>query len=192
MTPRLELRCARAHESSDCLHERLTPLVPDRPAIVLYGTLNGIYLDDLGDRPGMVDEWDEADESWLDAARSAYAAISRTAGPTPSRLTRGGRAWRVEIETEIPRDMLSSLASFGTDAVVWTSLPETSLRLSDSQVREILERAPWWIAHGYKEPFLVIGGRESLDSVAIELGAVTDQGCFHPHRVRAHRSNRGQ
>lgn len=186
MTGRFELRCAQPQRLADCLHDELVLLLAHQPAFIVYGALGGIYLEDIGDDPERADEWDVGDEKWLDRAGLVYRKITTLAPSSPVRLTRRQRRWKVTPEPEVSRDMLSALASFGTDPILWTTLSDSRRFANDTDLAAAIEHVPWWIAHGYKEPFLAIRMGESIESLARVLDAAVDESPFCPHRLRAH------
>jgi hypothetical protein len=186
VTVEFELRCALPERLADCVHDELAFFVAHRSALILYGALGGVYVEDIGDDPDRADEWDAGEETWLDRARSAYPTLITRGGGLPVRLSRQQRGWTAAPEPELPRDMLSALASFGTDPVLWTALSKPRRFANDLDLAAALDNAPWWLAHGYKEPFLVIGTREPIESIARALDAAVDPSPFRPHRVRAH------
>ncbi len=191
MTPVFGLRCAHPECLMDCLHHDLHSLVAHRPALILYGALDGIYLEDVNDDPDRADEWAAGDDQWLDRVGLAYRTFARRAVDTPMRVTRLGRGWIAVPEPEIPRDMLSALAGFGTDPILWAGLTGPCRFASGRDLAAALDQAPWWIAHGYKEPFLLIGTREPIESMARALDAAIDRSPFRPHRLRAHAKGGG-
>ena len=186
MTARFELRCARPQCLADCIHDKLVFLIPHQTAFIIYGALGGVYLEDVNDDPERADELDVADEKWLEHACLVYSKISALTPSSPMRLTRRRWKWTVAPEPEVTRDVLSALASFGTDPILWTTLSSSHGSANDSDIARAMEHAPWWIAHGYKEPFLVIKTGESIGSIAAALDARVDPVLFRPHRVRAH------
>jgi len=186
MTSGFELRCARTECLAHCVHEQLAFLVALRPAVILYGSVNGIYIEDVNDDPDRADEWYAAEETWLDRAYAAHQKLIAGESGFAMRVSRRHRGWIATVEAEVPREMLSALASFGTDPVLWTTLPEPRSFGSDLDLARVLQDVPRWLVHGYKEPFLVIGTREPVAVIAQILDAAITSSPFCPHRARTH------
>jgi len=186
VTVELELCCAHPERAVDCVHDELAFFVVHWPVLILYGALRGTYIEDIADDPDRADEWVAADDMWLNCACSAYRTLSARESTSPMRVFRQQGSWIAAPEPEIPRDMLSALESFGTDPILWTMLSKPCRFASNRDLAAALEHAPWWLAHGYKESFLVLGIREPIESIAHALHATVDALPFRPHRVRAH------
>lgn len=183
MSNKFEFVCARPEHVAECVHDALVPFVAHRAAVVIYGALAGVYLEDVADDPERVDEWAAGDELWLDRAQSAYRAIVSIAPGSPVRVYRRRNNWALAAAPVIPREMLSALSSFGTDPLLWTTITESPGAIDASRLMRLLDRAPFWMAHGYKESHLTLGTRESLRSIARIIGAHAVDVPFRPHRV---------
>src|SRR5688572_17425055 len=120
MSGAFQLCCAVPERVADCVHDKLATIVKDLPAVVLYGALDGVYLEDVNDDPERVDDCDAGQQTWIDRACSVYLTLMGQAG---GHWVRFARTWRhVQAPTEpehIRRVFLS--ADRDTTAALWTA-----------------------------------------------------------------------
>lgn len=205
--------------AEDCLVEPLASLGVTSPWVT-YLTFRELYLSDVNDEPDMENEYEAGLGLWTACVRALFEALCRWSGGIPAwiSLTRPtgltvlvdkliGRAaeyeWTVQSGPLIDPEFVQSMTTYGWEAAMWTALPdgEAAAVSRGSMILPDLERLvrgghlPWWLSHGYKEPFLT-GHTRSLTMAAVaelvreEVGIpvrVTEE-PFVSHRVRLHRS----
>lgn len=212
------LKLARPANPADCLAEPLLSHL-QLPSWVAYLTFGDLYLSDVNDDPDLENEYAAGLGLWASSVRILFEALCRWSGGIPvwislsrtaglaelaDKLT--GRVaegeWTVQSNPLIDPELVQSMTTYGWEAAMWTALPdgEAAAVSRGSMTLPDLERlvrggdVPWWLSHGYKEPFLTGHTRslimaEVAELVRKEVGIpvqVTEE-PFVPHRVRLHR-----
>lgn len=212
------LKLARPDNPDDCLAEPLLSHLQS-PPWVAYLTFGDLYLSDVNDNPDLENEYEAGLGLWAVSVRILFEALCRWSGGIPARISLSrqaglaelvdkltGRAaegeWTVQSSPLIDPELVQSMTIYGWEAAMWTALPdgEAAALSRGSMTMPDLEQlvrggdVPWWLSHGYKEPFLT-GHTPSLTMAAVadlvrkEVGIpvqVTEE-PFVPHRVRMHR-----
>jgi hypothetical protein len=173
---------ARPENLALCLPEPFASVV-DGPALILFVGVDGRYLADVNDDPDGEDDYDLGLKLWATCVVALYDLLAGTTGGTGLQFDadvarRRGSAGHVSVQARatIDRAMILGLSSMGGQATMWTAA----------------DRSTWWLAAGYKEPYLVVGGDIEPDSLGRRLGervglpVVHAQTAFVPHRVRLH------
>lgn len=210
-----QLTLAQAETPGDCIAEPFLQLVR-LPSWVAYLTFERRYLEDVNDDPDMEDEYGVGLTLWVERVQQLHSTLCRQFGGTPVQISvfSQGRMKRlvdmltrsvdqeltVQAVNTIDPEILYRMTTYGGEATMWTSLPgeARSYGLGESMpaLGELIrERAlPWWISHGYKEPFLA-GDTRMLTVTAMARLIQTEVGipvevadeAFVPHRVQMHR-----
>ena len=131
---------------------------------------------------------------------SRHAGLAELVDKLTGRAVEG--EWTVQPSPLINPELVQSMTTYGWEATMWTALPdgEAAALSRGSMTMPDLEQlvrggnVPWWLSHGYKEPFLT-GYTPSLTMVAVadlvrkEVGirVQATEEPFVPHRVRMHR-----
>jgi hypothetical protein len=212
------LTLARPANLDDCLAEPLLSLVQS-PPWVAYLTFRNLYLSDVNDDPDLEDEYEAGLDLWTACVQTLFEALCRWSGGIPVRISLSGQAglaklvdkligraaegeWTVQSSPRIDPELVQAMTTYGYEPAIWTALPEGeasalsrgSMRMSDLEQLVRVRGIPWWLSHGYKEPFLT-GHTPSLSMAAvadlvrkeIRIPVQVTEEPFVPHRVRLHR-----
>jgi hypothetical protein len=212
------LKLAWPDNPDDCLAEPLLSLLQSPPWVV-YLTFGDLYLSDVNDDPDLENEYEVGLGLWTVCVRTLFEALCRWSGGIPVRVSLSrqaglaelvgkliGRAavveWMVQPSPRIDPELVESMATFGWEAAIWTALPDgEAAALSRGSIlmpdlEQLIPRGdvPWWLSHGYKEPFLT-GHTPSLSMAAVadlirkevRIPVQVTEEPFVPHRVRMHR-----
>lgn len=215
---RYTLKFACPDNPTDCLAKPLLPLLQSPPWIA-YLTLDDLYLSDVNDDPNLENEYEAGLDIWTVCVQTLSKALNYWSRGTPVRIClykQSKLSWLVDKLTDrvteielimkpsplIDPEFVQSMTTYGWKAVIWTALSDGedaaispgSVTMADLErlVRE--SDVPWWLSHGYKEPFLV-GHTPSLTIAAVadlvrkeaSIPVQIAEEPFVPHRVRMHR-----
>jgi hypothetical protein len=212
------LKLARPDNPADCLAEPLLSCLQS-PPWVAYPTFGDLYLSDVNDDPDMENEYEAGLGLWAASVQILFEALCRWSGGIPVRISLSmqaglsglvdkltGRAvegeWTVQSSPLIDPELVQSMTTYGWEAAMWTALPDgeaTALSrgcITMCDLEHLVRRGdiPWWLSHGYKEPFLM-GHTPSLTMAAVadlvrkevSISVQVTEYPFVPHRVRLHR-----
>lgn len=172
------LTVAEPADAAQCIPEPFTAFADER-VWILFLAVDGKYLADVNDDPDRADQYDAGLELW---AAGVVEFLDMLAGGACLQYSADVRHPRpmseVPVETVLGVDpeMVIGLASTGGQTTLWTSLDGMS----------------WWIAAGYKEPYLAVRSmHDHPDELARRLCVraglpVVAGGEFVPHRERLH------
>lgn len=194
------VRIAQPADAADCVAEAALSLAW-AALWIAYPTIGAAYLSDLNDDPEREDEYGEGLERWVASVQAIFGTLLALAPGTPLQLaasTQGGR-WTAEAISSIDPELVEAIASFGSAPTLWTVVPQAAGELnvrgaiSTYEVQRLIRPIGWWIAPGYKEPFLV-GHTPSVTAEAVaddvrqrsQLPIGLSDDLFVPHRVRMH------
>jgi hypothetical protein len=208
------LMLARPDNPADCLAEPLLSCLHS-PPWVAYLTFGDLYLSDVNDDPDLENDYEAGLVLWARSVQILFEALCCLSGGIPVRISLSrqaglaglvakvtGRAaegkWTVQSSPLIDPELVQSMTTYGWEAAMWTALPdgEAAAPITMRDLEHLVRRGdiPWWLSHGYKEPFLT-GHTPSLTKGAV-ADLVRKEACipvqvteerFVPHRVRLHR-----
>jgi hypothetical protein len=212
------LKLARPVNPDDCLVEPLLAYLQALPWVA-YLTIDDLYLSDVNDDPDREHEYEAGLGLWAASVQVLFDTLCRWSGGIPVRISlskRGGLAervnkwarglaegeWMVQSSPRIEPELVQSMTTYGWEAALWTALAdgEAAVLFRGSMTMLELEHlvrgeaVPWWLSHGYKEPFLM-GHTPALTIVAVadlirkevDMPVQVAEVPFVPHRVRMHR-----
>jgi hypothetical protein len=183
---RYALVFARAQDWADCLPDALLALATETPWVA-YMTFDGSYLSDVNDRPGLEDDYDEGLRYWANTAVPALLSwLADWSGGRVVRIAqaRTGSTWSRDETIGVDPAVVESMSTYGWPPTFWTAADR------GADVRAM----PWWVTHGYKEPFVtghtpgltsIVIAQRLRDAIGVAVEVVDEP--FVPHRVRAHR-----
>ena len=178
---------ARPASPSDCLPPAFLPLAgPDLWIASL--TVGNHYLADLNDDPEAESAFDAGLELWPICIEDDGTAIQLTVSGRNQTVSNIGHAPTVD------HDEISGLTTYGNVATLWSSVVGSGMSRAELLQNDAL---PWWLSHGYKEPYLV-GHAPTIDLAEL-TALIRDQTehpveasptLFVPHRIRIHQRYR--